>query len=34
MSSTNKTIRVAAVIITDSDKYFATQRGYGEWKGY
>ena len=34
MSSTNKTIRVVAAIITDGDKYFATQRGYGEWKGY
>ena len=34
MSSTNKTIRVVAAIITDGDKYFATQRGYGEWRGY
>ena len=34
MSSTNKTIRVVAAIIVDGDKYFATQRGYGEWKGY
>ncbi|MBR6168954.1 (deoxy)nucleoside triphosphate pyrophosphohydrolase [Candidatus Saccharibacteria bacterium] len=34
MSSTNKTIRVVAAIIADGDKYFATQRGYGEWKGY
>ena len=34
MSSTNKTIRVVAAIIVAGDKYFATQRGYGEWKGY
>jgi hypothetical protein len=34
MNSTNKTIRVVAAIIADGDKYFATQRGYGEWKGY
>ena len=34
MSSTNKVIRVAAAIITNGDKFFATQRGYGEWRGY
>lgn len=34
MSSTNKVIRVAAAVITNGDKFFATQRGYGEWKGY
>lgn len=34
MNSTNKTIRVAAAIIVDNDKYFVTQRGYGEWKGF
>ena len=34
MSSTNKTIRVVAAIIADGDKYFVTQRGYGEWRGY
>lgn len=27
-----KTIRVVAAIIIDSDKVFATQRGYGEFK--
>lgn len=34
MSSTNKTIRVVAAVITNGDKFFATQRGYGEWRGY
>lgn len=34
MSSTNKVIRVAAAVITNGDKFFATQRGYGEWRGY
>ena len=28
-----KTIRVVAAIIIDGDKLFATQRGYGEFKG-
>ena len=28
-----KTIRVVAAIIVDGDKIFATQRGYGEFKG-
>lgn len=28
-----KTIRVVAAIIIDGDKIFATQRGYGEFKG-
>lgn len=28
-----KTIRVAAAIIRDEDKIFATARGYGEFKG-
>lgn len=34
MEKTKKTIRVVAAIIIDNGKYFATQRGYGEWKGY
>ena len=34
MKKTKKTIRVVAAIIIDNGKYFATQRGYGEWKGY
>ena len=29
-----KTIHVAAAIIVDEDKVFATQRGYGNWKDY
>lgn len=28
-----KTIKVVAAIIVDGDKIFATQRGYGEFKG-
>ena len=28
-----KTLKVAAAIITDGDKIFATQRGYGKFKG-
>ncbi|MDO4619808.1 MAG: (deoxy)nucleoside triphosphate pyrophosphohydrolase [Lachnospiraceae bacterium] len=28
-----KTIKVAAAIIRDGDRIFATQRGYGEFKG-
>mgnify|MGYP000246565665 CR=1 FL=1 len=28
-----KTIRVAAAIMIDQGKVFATQRGYGEFKG-
>ena len=28
-----KTIKVAAAIITDGKKVFATQRGYGDFKG-
>lgn len=28
-----KTINVVAVVIRDNDKIFATQRGYGEFKG-
>ena len=28
-----KTIRVVAAVIRDDRKIFATQRGYGEWKG-
>ena len=27
-----KTIHVAAAVIRDGDRIFATQRGYGEWK--
>ena len=34
MEKTKKTIRVVAAIIIDNGKYFATQRGYGEWQGY
>lgn len=29
-----KTIEVVAAIIKDEDKIFATQRGYGEFKGF
>ena len=29
-----KTIEVVAAIIIKDDKVFATQRGYGEWKGW
>ena len=29
-----KTIEVAAAIIIKDDSVFATQRGYGEWKGW
>ena len=29
-----KTVRVAAAIIYDGDRYFATQRGYGDWKDF
>ena len=29
-----KTIEVAAAIIIKSNQVFATQRGYGEWKGW
>lgn len=29
-----KTIHVAAAIICDDDRIFATQRGYGDWKDY
>ena len=29
-----KTIEVVAAIIRKGDKIFATQRGYGEWKGW
>ena len=29
-----KTIEVAAAIILKSNQVFATQRGYGEWKGW
>ena len=28
-----KTIRVVAAVIKDKDKIFATQRGYGDFKG-
>ena len=28
-----KTIEVVAAVIRDNDKIFATQRGYGEFKG-
>ena len=28
-----KTVRVVAAVIRDSDKIFATQRGYGDFKG-
>ena len=34
MSSTNKIIRVAATAITNGNRTFATQRGYGELRGY
>ena len=29
-----KTIRVAAAVLCDGTRIFATQRGYGEWKDY
>ncbi|MCI5569525.1 MAG: hypothetical protein MR372_06665 [Lachnospiraceae bacterium] len=29
-----KTIKVVAAIIRDKDKIFATERGYGEYKGW
>ena len=29
-----KTIKVAAAIIMEGDKFFATQRGYGAWKDW
>ena len=29
-----KTIRVAAAVILDGDRIFATQRGYGPWKDF
>ena len=29
-----KTIHVAAAVIVDGDRVFATQRGYGDWKDY
>ena len=29
-----KTIRVAAAVICEGERIFATQRGYGEWKDY
>ena len=29
-----KLIRVVAAIIVDNDRIFATQRGYGDWKGW
>ena len=28
-----KTVRVVAAVIRDGDKIFATQRGYGDFKG-
>lgn len=34
MDPAKKTIRVVAAIISDNGKYFVTQRGYGEWKGF
>ena len=33
MENTRKQIEVAAAIILDGEKIFATQRGYGEFKG-
>ena len=33
MENTRKRIEVAAAIILDGEKIFATQRGYGEFKG-
>ncbi len=29
-----KTVRVAAAVICEGDSYFATQRGYGDWKDF
>ena len=31
---TRKTIEVVAAVIVKDGKYFATQRGYGEWKDW
>ena len=28
-----KTVRVVAAVIRDNNRIFATQRGYGDWKG-
>lgn len=30
----SKTIKVVAAVIIRDGKFFATQRGYGEWKGW
>ena len=34
MQEQKKTVRVAAAVIYDGDRYFATQRGYGDWKDF
>ncbi|MBQ5959812.1 MAG: (deoxy)nucleoside triphosphate pyrophosphohydrolase [Firmicutes bacterium] len=34
MQNSYKTIHVAAAIICNEDRIFATQRGYGEWKDF
>ena len=34
MEYDRKTIRVAAAVIIDEDRIFATARGYGEYKGW
>ena len=34
MKNSYKTIHVAAAIICNEDRIFATQRGYGEWKDF
>ena len=34
MEPFRKTIRVAAAVIIDNGRIFATQRGYGPWKDY
>ena len=32
MKKTSKTVNVAAAVIRDGDRIFATQRGYGKYK--
>ena len=34
MKKTSKTVYVAAAVIRDGDRIFATQRGYGKYKDF
>ncbi len=34
MNDCRRTVRVVAAVITDGERIFATQRGYGEFKDY